>query len=249
MSALKSILACDSNTLASYRSPTMSSITPSGSAGIRALLGHVPLADIIGNDTLSIIRAECLESNCEQWLASLLHLPHSNFANLLLDDDARLARYIMAATALPQFQAYTPSVLAMGSLMLARFLLGEGRTPFGVTEQAVEVMVVLDRHFRQMPSWCPRAGILDKFDLKYLWVDMYVFYTRDRDALPEVPLSLEEYKLLPLKGKLGTAKMQGHLRLKDWESVDDSKYPAKKVLWISLTTIFCSDKRRVRGVD
>ncbi|KZT21842.1 hypothetical protein NEOLEDRAFT_1244307 [Neolentinus lepideus HHB14362 ss-1] len=43
---------------------------------------------------------------------------------------------------------FPPEEIAMGALMLTRFIMGEGRTPFGETEAGLVVMHLLDRCYQ-----------------------------------------------------------------------------------------------------
>ncbi|KZT21818.1 hypothetical protein NEOLEDRAFT_1181363 [Neolentinus lepideus HHB14362 ss-1] len=89
------------------------------------------------------------------------------------------------------FDRYAPSTLAMGALMLARFLCGAYMMPFNENEQGLEVMIVLDRQFRNNPELVldiPNPSTFLPLDL-----DVLEFYRYARDYLPAVPSSMKEY--------------------------------------------------------
>ncbi|TFK50677.1 hypothetical protein OE88DRAFT_1661236 [Heliocybe sulcata] len=90
------------------------------------------------------------------------------------------------------FKKYDATNLALGALMLSRFLCVRQRVPIDENREGLEVMTILDRHLQNNSSTL-FADILNPLTSLPLDVDIQDFYRYARDRLPAVPHSVELY--------------------------------------------------------
>ncbi|KZT21852.1 hypothetical protein NEOLEDRAFT_1244312 [Neolentinus lepideus HHB14362 ss-1] len=98
------------------------------------------------------------------------------------------------------FHPYPPYIIAMGALMLARHLCGTGRgPPIGESEQALEVMAIIDRTLGNEHSLMPEEiySLNPKSSHWEILHRLDEFYEDWREDLGPVPRTLELYLSSP----------------------------------------------------
>ncbi|TFK50691.1 hypothetical protein OE88DRAFT_1736178 [Heliocybe sulcata] len=143
----------------------------------------------------------CISSNLYDAVSDYLGLDRDPApGNLPEHDERRMARTILYfyderySMECDIWKMFKEAEIAMGAIMLVRFIMGKGRTPFGETKTGLITMHLLD-HFCQMDTY----RLPEEWDYTILWSEVDNFYKNSRKSMNRLPLTMEEYERVPLE--------------------------------------------------